>query len=92
MYLRLIYCRQTATATIDARYNISNANIAKRLEYTEMSNCLLNVVAQHLRFYYAVAESVKNSMDVVFFIVLANIVSVKMLIMPTAFYRSMPID
>ena len=22
-----------------------------------MSNCLLNVVAQHLRFYYAVAES-----------------------------------
>ena len=31
-----------------------------------MSNCLLNVVAQHLRFYYAVAESVKNSRDVVF--------------------------
>src|SRR6218665_2787359 len=30
-----------------------------------MSNCLLNVVAQHLRFYYAVAESVKNSRDVV---------------------------
>ena len=31
-----------------------------------MSNCLLNVVAQHLRFYYTVAESVKNSRDVVF--------------------------
>ena len=29
-----------------------------------MSNCLLNVVAQHLRFYYTVAESVKNSRDV----------------------------
>ena len=36
-----------------------------------MSNCLLNIVAQHLRFYYAVAESVKNSRDVVF-IVLAG--------------------
>ena len=36
-----------------------------------MSNCLLNVVAQHLRFYYAVAESVKDSRDVVF-IVLAG--------------------
>ena len=33
-----------------------------------MSNCLLNVVAQHLRFYYAVAESVKNSRDVVFIV------------------------
>jgi len=32
--------------------NISNVNIAKRLEHTDMSNCLLNVVAQHLRFYY----------------------------------------
>src|SRR6218665_3545476 len=31
-----------------------------------MSNCLLNVVAQHLRFHYAVAESVKNSRGVVF--------------------------
>ena len=36
-----------------------------------MSNCLLNVVAQHLRFYYAVAESVKISRDV-FFIVFAG--------------------
>jgi len=36
-----------------------------------MSNCLLNVVAYHLRFYYAVAESVKDSRDVVF-IVLAG--------------------
>ena len=33
-----------------------------------MSNSLLNVVAQHLRFYYAVAESVKNSRDVVFIV------------------------
>src|SRR6218665_3265734 len=48
--------------------NISNVNIAKRLEHTDMSNCLLNVVAQHLRFYYAVAEFVKNSRDVVFII------------------------
>ena len=36
-----------------------------------MSNCLLNGVAHHLRFYYAVTESVKNSRDVVF-IVLAG--------------------
>ena len=36
-----------------------------------MSNCLLNVVAHHLRFDCAVAESVKNSRDVVF-IVLAG--------------------
>ena len=36
-----------------------------------MSNCLLNVVAHHLRFYYAVAESIKDSRDVVF-IVLAG--------------------
>src|SRR6218665_2810869 len=48
--------------------NISNVNIAKRLEYADMSNCLLNVVVQHLRFYYAVAESVKNSRDVVFIV------------------------
>ena len=34
-----------------------------------MSNSLLNVVAHHLRFYYAVAESVKNSRDVVIFII-----------------------
>ena len=32
-----------------------------------MSNCLLNVVVQHLRFYYAVAP-VKNSRDVVFIV------------------------
>ena len=36
-----------------------------------MSNCLTNVVAHHLRFDYAVAESVKDSRDVVF-IVLAG--------------------
>ena len=36
-----------------------------------MSNCLLNVVAHHLRFYYAVAESVNDSKDAVF-IVLAG--------------------
>ena len=28
-----------------------------------MSNCLLNFVAHHLTFYYAVAESVKDSRD-----------------------------
>jgi len=33
-----------------------------------MSNCLLNVVAYHLRFYYAIAESVKNSRDAVFIV------------------------
>jgi len=36
-----------------------------------MSNRLLNVVAHQLRFYYAVAEAIKDSRDVVF-IVLAG--------------------
>ena len=30
-----------------------------------MSNCLLNDVAHNLRFYYAVAESMQDSRDVV---------------------------
>jgi len=51
--------------------NISNVNIAKRLELTDMSNCLLNVVAHHLRFTTLLLESVQNSRDVVF-IVLAG--------------------
>ena len=36
-----------------------------------MSNCLLNVVAHHLRFTTLLLESVQNYMDVVF-IVLAG--------------------
>jgi len=37
-----------------------------------MSNCLLNVVAHHLKFYYAVAESVKTSREVVFIVLAAS--------------------
>jgi len=33
-----------------------------------MSYCLLNVVDNHFRFYYATAESKKDSSDVVFII------------------------
>jgi len=40
-----------------------------------MSNCLLNVVAHHLRFYYTVAESVKDSRDVVFKMSLSVLIS-----------------
>ena len=34
-----------------------------------MSNCLLNVVAHNLRFYYTVDESIKDFWDVVFIII-----------------------
>jgi len=33
-----------------------------------MSHCLLKVVDNHFRFYYAIAESMKDSRDVVFII------------------------
>jgi len=33
-----------------------------------MSHCLLNGVDNHFRFYYAIAESMKDSRDVVFII------------------------
>jgi len=33
-----------------------------------MSYCLLNVVDNHFRFYYAISESIKDSRDVVFII------------------------
>jgi len=46
-----------------------------------MSNCLLNVVAQDLRFYYAVAESVKNSRDVVFIVFASLSISASSLVL-----------
>src|SRR6218665_1459324 len=46
-----------------------------------MSNCLLNVVTQDLRFYYAVAESVKNSRDVVFIVFASLSISASSLVL-----------
>ena len=72
-----MYCIVSSFNTLSTNRNsykiiiISNVKIDETYEKTAMSNCLLNIVAHLLRFYYAAAESVKDSRDVVF-IVLAG--------------------
>ena len=44
-----------------------------------MSYCLLNIVDNHFRFYYAMAESIKDSRDVVFIILAEQIFKMHLL-------------